>query len=56
VRFVIEFEPPGDSSALFRGLVAAKLIEDRRTAAQTHILVGTILQHTLLEPSAKKPK
>jgi hypothetical protein len=65
VRIVIEFEPPGDSSALFRVLVAEKLIEDGLTAAQTHILVGDILERLTLpngrgkgrvEPSAKKPK
>jgi hypothetical protein len=65
VRIVIEFEPPGDPSALFRVLVAEKLIEDGLTAAQAHILVGEILERLTLpngrgqgrvELSAKKPK
>ena len=65
VRIVIEFEPPGDSSALFRVIVADTVVDDGLTAAQAHILVGEILERLTLpngrgngrvELSAKKPK
>jgi hypothetical protein len=48
VRIVIEFEPPGDSSALFRVIVADKVVDDGLTAAQAHILVGDILERLTL--------
>jgi hypothetical protein len=65
VRISIEFEPPGDSGALFRVLAGEKVIADGLTAAQAHILVGDILERLTLpngrgkgrvEPSANKPK
>ena len=65
MRIVIEFEPPGDSRALFGVLVAEKVIDEGLTAAQAHILVGDILERLTLpkgrgrgrvELSAKKPK
>ncbi len=48
VRIEIEFEPPGDSSALFRVLVAGTVVDDGLTAAQAHILVGEILERLTL--------
>ena len=54
MRIVIEFEPPGDSSALFRVLVAEKLIDDGLTAAQAHILVGDILERLTLPNGRSK--
>lgn len=48
MRIVIEFEAPNDSSALFRVIVADKIVDDGLTAAQTHILVGEILERLTL--------
>ena len=64
MSIVIEFEPQGDST-LSRVLVAEKVVHDRLTAAQVHIVVGDILERLTLPngrskghggPSAEKAK
>jgi hypothetical protein len=48
MRIVIELESPGDSRTMFRLLIDEKLIADEMTAAQTHMLVGDILERLAL--------
>jgi hypothetical protein len=48
MRIVIELESPGDSRTMFRLLIDEKLIADGMTAAQTHILIGDILERLAL--------
>jgi hypothetical protein len=48
MRIVIEPETPGDSGSLFRLLVGEKVIAEGMTAAQTHILIGDILEKMTL--------
>jgi hypothetical protein len=48
MRIVIELEAPGDSRTMFRLLVGEKVVADGMTAAQTHLLVGDILERLAL--------
>jgi hypothetical protein len=48
MRIAIELETPGDSRTMFRLLVDEKLIAEGMTAAQTHVLVGDILERLAL--------
>ena len=51
-RIVIELESPGDSRSLFRLRLDDKVAGENLTAAQTHLLVGEILDRiTLPRPS-----
>jgi hypothetical protein len=56
-RIVIELEIPGDSASLFRLRLDNKVVGENLTAAQTHLLVGEILDRiTLPRPSEQAPK
>lgn len=48
MKIVIEPEAPGDSRTMFRLLVGEKLVAEGMTAAQTHVLVGDILEKLAL--------
>jgi hypothetical protein len=62
MRIIIEPETPGESRSLFRLLVGEKVIAGGMTAAQTHILIGDILEKMALPERAprdaklRKPK
>ena len=47
-RIVIELETPGDSRSMFRLRLDETVVGERLTAAQTHILVGEILDRLTL--------
>jgi hypothetical protein len=47
----IEPETRGDPGSLFRVFVNHRLIGDRLTAAEAHVLVGDILERTTLNKS-----
>jgi hypothetical protein len=47
-RIVIELETPGDSRSLFRLRLDNKVVGENLTAAQTHLLVGEILDRVTL--------
>lgn len=52
-RIVIELETPGDSRSLFRLRLDNKVVGEKLTAVQAHLLVGEILDRiTLPRPSA----
>ena len=42
-RIVVELETPGDSRTMFRLGLDDKIVGENRTAVQTHLLVGEIL-------------
>lgn len=54
VRIVIEPETDGDSRSLFRLFVGEKLVAEGMTAAQTHLLVGDILERIALPNKPRK--
>jgi hypothetical protein len=49
MKLIIEPEVPDDPRALFRLLVGEKVVAAGMTAAQTHILVGDILEKMALQ-------
>jgi len=48
----IEPESPGDSATLFRLRIGQKVVGGRLTAAQTHLLIGEILDRIALPKGA----
>jgi hypothetical protein len=53
-RIVIELETPGDSRSLFRLRLDNKVVGEKLTAVQAHLLVGEILDRiTLPRPFTK---
>ena len=48
LQIILELETPGDSRTMFRLLVDAKIIAERLTAVQAHLLVGGILERIAL--------
>jgi hypothetical protein len=48
-NIVIQTETPGEWTSLFRVAIGRKVIAERLTAAQAHILVGNILEQ-LVQP------
>jgi hypothetical protein len=48
MRIVVEAETPGDSRTLFRVKMGEKLIGYELTAAETHLLVGEMLERIAL--------
>jgi hypothetical protein len=48
MKIVIEAESPGDSGTLFRIRFGEKLIGEELTAAETHLLIGEILERITL--------
>jgi hypothetical protein len=55
MRIVVEAETPGDSRTLFRVKMGEKLIGYELTAAETHLLVGEILEHIALPRKVDTP-
>jgi hypothetical protein len=53
VTIVIEAETPGDSRTLFRLRIDDKVIGEKLTAAQVHLLVGEILERIVLPKAAR---
>jgi hypothetical protein len=51
---VIEAETPGDSRTMFRLRIDKHIIGEGLTAAQTHLLVGEILDRIAIPKPAKK--
>ncbi|HYC26163.1 MAG TPA: hypothetical protein VEC58_09020 [Roseiarcus sp.] len=45
---LIEAQSPGDSSTLFRLRIDEKIVGENLTAAQTHLLIGEILERVAL--------
>jgi len=50
----IEAELPGDSRTMFRLRVNGKIIGERLTAAQAHLLVGDVLERIVLPNKARR--
>jgi hypothetical protein len=53
MHIVIDMEDPDDHRSLFRVLVGDKLVAERLTAAQSHLLVGDILERLVLGAPAE---
>lgn len=51
---VIQSETPGDSMTMFRVVIGERVIAERLTAAQVHILIGDILER-LVHPAGSAP-
>jgi hypothetical protein len=51
---VIEAETPGDSRTMFRVRIDKDVIGEGLTAAQTHLLVGEILEGIAIPKPAEK--
>jgi hypothetical protein len=54
-RIVIETETPGDSRSMFRVRMDDLVIGENLTAAQTHLIVGEVLDRITIPRSARKP-
>ena len=52
-RILIELETPNDSRSMFRLIVDEAVVGETLTAAQTHILVGEILDRITIPRRAK---
>jgi len=53
MKITIEAETPNDSGSLFRVFVGAKTLGEGLTAAQTHVLIGEVLEQFAFPAKAK---